>query len=61
MNAQLTKPQRQDSLHDQMRDVVREAERLGCYDAADWIKARWNGVGAPYEQAVRAHVVKGVL
>lgn len=33
------KPQRQDSLTDQLRDLVPIAEREGMYDAADWIKA----------------------
>jgi hypothetical protein len=32
-------PQRQDSLDDQLRDVQAAANRMGCYDAADWIKA----------------------
>jgi hypothetical protein len=31
-------PQRQDSLTDQLRSLVPVAERLGCYDAADFIK-----------------------
>lgn len=35
------KPQRQDSLHDQMMDLLHEAERMGCRDAADWIRDRW--------------------
>jgi hypothetical protein len=33
-----TGPQRQDSLLDQLRDVLAAAERMGCRDAADWIK-----------------------
>jgi hypothetical protein len=33
--------QRQDSLTDQMKTVVAAAERLGCYDAADWLRDRW--------------------
>jgi hypothetical protein len=33
-------PQRQDSLTDQLRDVVTAAVRMGCYDAADCIN-RW--------------------
>ena len=33
--------QRQDSLTDQMRSVVRWANEHGCYDAADWIRERW--------------------
>lgn len=32
------KPQRQDSVTDQLVDVIALAERDGCYDAADWIK-----------------------
>lgn len=31
-------PQRQDSLDDQLRDVKAMANRMGCYDAADWIE-----------------------
>lgn len=31
---------RQDSVRDQLRDVIVMAERMGCYDAADWIKTR---------------------
>ncbi len=31
-------PQRQDSLLDQLRDLVDVANRLGMYDAADHIK-----------------------
>lgn len=31
-------PQRQDSLMEQLRDLVPIAEREGMYDAADWIK-----------------------
>ena len=30
-------PQRQDSLHDQLRMTMVAANRLGCYDAADRI------------------------
>jgi len=33
--------QRQDSLTDQMRSVIGEANQIGCYDAADWIKERF--------------------
>ncbi len=35
------KPQRQDSLADQMKTVYRKAVEIGCYDAADWIMERW--------------------
>jgi hypothetical protein len=45
-------PQRNDSLHDQMMDVIGRAEEMGCYDAADWIKARWNI--PPYREARKA-------
>jgi hypothetical protein len=34
------KPQRQDSLTDQLRDLVHVANREGMYDAADWIADR---------------------
>jgi hypothetical protein len=34
-------PQRQDSLTDQMEEVMRLANRAGCYDAADWIGRRF--------------------
>lgn len=34
------RPQRQDSLEDQLRDVEHAAVRLGCYDAHDWIRSR---------------------
>lgn len=37
-----TATRRQDSLHEQMLDLIRIAEREGMYDAADWIKGRWN-------------------
>ena len=32
------KPQRQDSLTDQLRDVVMAANQMGCYDAADFLQ-----------------------
>lgn len=35
-------PQRQDALNDQLRDLVRVANKLGFYDAADYIKNRLN-------------------
>jgi hypothetical protein len=34
------KPQRQDSLADQLADLHRVAARLGMYDAADWLWKR---------------------
>lgn len=33
-------PQRQDSLQEQLRDLQVVANRLGMYDAADWISDR---------------------
>jgi len=36
----LRRPQRQDSIGAQLHDVIVMAERAGCYDAADWIRAR---------------------
>jgi hypothetical protein len=35
--------QRQDSLTDQMIDVLAAAKQLGCYDALDWIQRRFFG------------------
>ena len=35
-----TLPQRQDSLNDQLRDVITLATKAGCYDAANFIKTR---------------------
>jgi hypothetical protein len=32
------KPQRQDSLHDQLKTVRQLANEAGCYDAADFIR-----------------------
>lgn len=32
-------PQRQDSLSDQLWTLHEAAVRLGCYDAADWLRA----------------------
>lgn len=34
-------PQRQDSLDDQLRDVIELANRAGCYDAADLISRQF--------------------
>jgi hypothetical protein len=34
------RPQRQDSLLDQLRDLHVVAAYLGCYDAADWLWKR---------------------
>lgn len=34
-------PQRQDSLDDQLRDVIALANRAGCYDAADLIRRQF--------------------
>jgi len=33
-------PPRQDSLDEQLKDLRAVAVRLGCYDAADWLRAR---------------------
>lgn len=35
------KPQRQDSLTDQMNTVIDLARKEGCYDAHDWIIKAW--------------------
>lgn len=32
------KQQRQDSLDDQLRDLIAVADHQGMYDAADWLK-----------------------
>jgi hypothetical protein len=37
-----TLPQRQDSLNDQLRDVITLATKAGCYAAADFIKNALN-------------------
>lgn len=34
--------QRQDSVTEQMNDLLKIAVQLGMYDAVDWVKARWN-------------------
>jgi hypothetical protein len=34
------RPQRQDSLNDQLEDLVAVANRLGMYDAADYLQRR---------------------
>lgn len=48
--------QRQDSLTDQLRDVQREAIRMGCYDAADFLAAQSEGAGeALSDTAFRMH------
>ena len=31
--------QRQDSLHNQLKDLIRVANNIGCYDAADFLQA----------------------
>lgn len=36
-------PQRQDDVSSQLRDLVEVANRLGMYDAADWLKEKING------------------
>lgn len=35
--------QRQDSLTDQIHDVMKQATKMGCYDAHDWIRESFNG------------------
>jgi hypothetical protein len=44
------RPQRQDSLNDQLRDLHRLAARLGMYDAADWLWKKWVHEGQPHRQ-----------
>lgn len=39
------KAQRQDSLTDQMNDLVKLAIEHGMYDAVDWIRKRWELLG----------------
>lgn len=40
MTTQQSAP-RQDSTYDQMIDVLKLATAAGCYDACDWIIAKW--------------------
>jgi len=42
------RPQRQDSLTDQLVDLHRVAARLGMYDAADWL---WKWMPKPEESS----------
>lgn len=35
------KPQRQDSLYDQMQTVIGLAHGAGCHDAADWLRGQF--------------------
>jgi hypothetical protein len=44
------KPQRQDSLTEQLRDLVHVANREGMYDAADWIADRISPPNAAAER-----------
>ena len=37
--------QRQDSLTDQMQDVIKQAVNMGCYDAHDWLIESFHGQG----------------
>ena len=39
-------PQRQDAAGCQLFDVIVAANRLGCYDAADWMRDRYPRVSA---------------
>jgi hypothetical protein len=41
---------RQDSLTDQIKDVLKHAEAAGCYDAADWIRDAWNAPNNEHER-----------
>ena len=34
----MNKPQRQDSLYDQLKDLIPLANQEGCYDAADFLR-----------------------
>lgn len=36
------KPQRQDSLDEQLRDLAAIADREGMYDASDWLRGQLN-------------------
>jgi len=45
-------PQRQDSLVDQLEDLIAVANRLGMYDAADWVKTRLKTTKAVIEHAL---------
>jgi hypothetical protein len=38
--SQPRRAQRQDSVTDQLLDVAKAANEMGCYDAADWIMDR---------------------
>jgi hypothetical protein len=52
---------RQDSLFDQLASVVRKANEMGCYDAADWISRRVNEgtrIRAAIERAVHDPATK---
>lgn len=35
-------PQRQDSTHDQLKDLIQIASKFGFYDAADYLKSICN-------------------
>lgn len=54
--AAVQRGQRQDSLTEQMRDLVALAEREGMRDAADWIRARFSF--GKYEPALLAEARK---
>jgi hypothetical protein len=44
-------PQRQDSLLEQLEDLHQVAQELGMYDAADWMRKRWD-VAAPHTTSI---------
>jgi hypothetical protein len=44
------RPQRQDSLTDQLIDLHRVAARLGMYDAADWL---WPHIAAVVQERLQ--------
>ena len=41
-------PQRQDSLNDQLEDLIAVANRLGMYDASDFLRARFDKGTTPF-------------
>ena len=41
-------PQRQDSLNDQLEDLIAVANRLGMYDASDFLRARFDKGMTPF-------------
>jgi hypothetical protein len=47
----MNKPQRQDSLYDQLKDLIPLANKEGCYDAADYIRGIVEGIERKMENA----------